>query len=69
MKTIFVTSNLRFPPSSGPFLRTESVIKALSKYSEVIVYSLNTKDSIGSNIAIGFYKNYTKKVLALHQRP
>lgn len=62
MKTIFVTSNLRFPPSSGPFLRTESVIKALSKYSEVIVYSLNTKDSIGGNIAIGFYKNYTKKV-------
>ncbi len=62
MKTIFVTSNLCFPPSSGPFLRTESVIKALSKYSEVIVYSLNTKDSIGGNIAIGFYKNYTKKV-------
>jgi glycosyltransferase involved in cell wall biosynthesis len=62
MKTIFVTSNLHFPPSSGPFLRTESVIKALSKYSGVIVYSLNTKDSIGGNIAIEFYKNYTKKI-------
>lgn len=62
MKTIFVTSNFRFPPSSGPFLRTESVIKALSKYSEVIVYSLNTKDSIGGNIAVRFYKNYTKKI-------
>jgi len=62
MKTIFVTSNLRFPPSSGPFLRTESVIKALSKYSEVIVYSLNTKDSIGGNVAERFYKKYTKKI-------
>jgi len=62
MKTIFVTSNLRFPPSSGPFLRTESVIKALSKYSEVIIYSLNNMDSIGGNIAIGFYKNYAKKI-------
>jgi len=62
MKTIFVTSNLRFPPSSGPFLRTESVIKALSRYSEVIVYSLNTKDSIGGNVAMEFYKKYAKEV-------
>jgi glycosyltransferase involved in cell wall biosynthesis len=61
MKTIFVTSNLHFPPSSGPFLRTESVIKALSKYSEVNIYSLNTKDGVGGNIAIKFYKNYCKK--------
>ncbi|MBM3708517.1 MAG: glycosyltransferase [Actinobacteria bacterium] len=62
MKTIFVTSNLRFPPSSGPFLRTESVIKALSKYSEVIIYSLNNRDSIGGNPAIEFYKKYTGKI-------
>ncbi|MHB1254086.1 MAG: hypothetical protein ACYCZ1_07950, partial [Candidatus Humimicrobiaceae bacterium] len=61
MKIIFITCNLQYPPTSGPFLRTESVIKALSKFADIYVYSLNNESGIGGKESLRFYDKYCKE--------
>lgn len=61
MKIIFVTCNLHYPPASGPFLRTESVIKALSKFADIYIYSLNNESGIGGKESLKFYNKYCRR--------
>jgi polysaccharide biosynthesis protein PslH len=63
MKIMFVTFNLHHPPGSGPFLRTESIIKALSKFADIYIYSLNNKSGIGGEESLKFYNRYCRKII------
>ena len=59
LKILYTTPVLRYPPASGPELRVENSIIALSKLSEVHLISRNDKDSIGGEEADEFYRSYS----------
>jgi hypothetical protein len=57
---LFTTPVLQHPAAGGPYLRIENSIKALSKISNLYVYSRVSLDKIGGDIGLSFYKNYCK---------
>ena len=57
IKILFVTPELEHPPASGPTLRIESSIKALSRISELHLVSRVDQQRLGGPQAEGFYRN------------
>ena len=56
MKVLYTTPVLEHPPASGPQLRVENSIKALSQVSELYILSQVEKSRIGGESAEDFYK-------------
>jgi glycosyltransferase involved in cell wall biosynthesis len=62
LKILYTTPILHYPPESGPSLRVENSIKALSKISNLYLYSRSSIYNIGGKRALDFYKIYYKNV-------
>lgn len=60
-KVLFTTPQLEHPPASGPTLRIENSIKALSRVSELHIISRVHPSSIGGHVAEAFYRNLSKR--------
>ena len=59
-KVVFTTSVLHHPPIGGPFLRIENSIKALSRISDLYVFSRIPVSKIGGAPAADFYGRFTR---------
>jgi len=57
---LFTTPVLQHPAAGGPYLRIENSIKALSKISNLYIYSRVSLDKIGGDTGLSFYKKYCK---------
>ncbi|MBU4502100.1 MAG: glycosyltransferase family 4 protein [Nanoarchaeota archaeon] len=57
IKILFTTPQLEHPPASGPTLRIENSIKALSRISKLHLFSRVNKHYMGSEEAEVFYRN------------
>ena len=58
MKILFTTSQIEYPPRSGPALRIESSIKALSQIAELVIVSQLPMHVIGGEEAVKYYSQY-----------
>ena len=65
MKILYTSPIIKYPPIGGPYLRVENSIKALSKISELILFSREDPVNMGGKEAINFYQNYCKKIYFL----
>ncbi len=61
-KILYTTPILHHPPISGPYLRVENSIKALSKVSNLYLYSRPSIYDIGGKQAFDFYKQYSENI-------
>jgi len=68
MKILYTSPIIGYPPIGGPFLRIENSIKALSKISELVLFSREDPVNMGGKEAINFYKNYCKEIYFLPSR-
>jgi glycosyltransferase involved in cell wall biosynthesis len=59
---LFTTPVLHHPPIGGPTLRIENSIKALSKISNLYIYSRLEKNKLGGDRSVKFYERYCKKI-------
>lgn len=59
-RVLFVTPVLQHPPHGGPSLRVENSIKALSRISDLYLYSRVSLADLGGAKALVFYKQYCK---------
>jgi len=55
-RVIFVTPILQHPPKGGPQLRIENSIKALSRISDLHIYSRSSLAGIGGQSAVDFFR-------------
>src|SRR6478672_996625 len=60
-KVLFVTPVLEHPAASGPSLRIENSIKALSRISHLHIYSRVSLQKIGGAAALDFYKQHCEQ--------
>jgi len=61
VKILFTTPELRHPAVGGPYLRVENSIKALSRISELYIYSRVSLDALGGTSGLSFYEQYCKR--------
>lgn len=60
MKVLFTTPMLEYPPKSGPHLRIDNSIKALSRVADLHILSRVPKFLMGGDDAVAFYKRHAK---------
>jgi len=59
-RILFVTPVLHHPPKSGPTLRIENSIKALSQIADLTIYCRIAPTAIGGKEGVAFYAQYCK---------
>ncbi len=60
-KILFATPVLQHPAAGGPYLRIENSIKALSRISDLYIYSRVGLENIGGITGLSFYQQYCKE--------
>ena len=56
-KILFTTPILHHPPTAGPYLRVENSVKALSRISELYLYSRVPLEALGGAAGLSFYQS------------
>ena len=59
-RVLFTTPVLQHPAIGGPYLRIENSIKALSRVSDLYIYSRVSLDALGGVDGLSFYEQYCK---------
>ena len=62
LRVLFNTPVLHHPPVGGSYLRIENSIKALSKVSELYIYSRVSVESLGGTQGLAYYQQYCQKL-------
>ena len=59
---LFATPVLQHPAAGGPYLRIENSIKALSRISNLYIYSRVALKDLGGDVGLSFYQQYCEKI-------